>query len=120
MVFSLQAGALMLIWIGYGFILRKRFSKQSLQIIDRKKRAAAGAGLFLLAALVLLGGLLAVQAARGVTEEGFEWWAFAAILAIGVVFVYLQVLAAAIMITLIVTPDAPGPSTKVEHDPREP
>lgn len=110
----------MLIWIGYGFILRKRVSKQSLQSVDRSKRAAAGAGLFLLAALVLLGGLLAIQAARGVTQDGFEWWAFAAILGIGIVFVHLQVLAAAIMITLIVTPDAPSPSTKVEHDPREP
>lgn len=118
----MQAAALMLLWIGYGFILRKRFSgaRASLQSMDRSKRAAAGAGLFLLSAAILLGGLLAVQAAQGLNQDGFEWWAFAAILAIGLAFVYLQVLAAAIMISLIVTPDAPGPSTKVEHDPREP
>jgi hypothetical protein len=117
----LQACACFAVWVAYGFWLRRSSDrlKAKMHGMSRRTRALLGS-VGLLAGLGVLGaGLYLVYQSGGVTPDGLTGWGFGAVAAIGLVFVHLQVLGAAAMVSLVldeVTARGQSPSVYQEKD----
>jgi hypothetical protein len=61
-------------------------------------RGLFAAGLFLLGAAVMLGGLLAVSSGKGLSPAGIAFWAWGLLTLVGLVFVHAQTLALALLV----------------------
>ena len=99
----LQAGTCFLLWVAYGFWMR-RSSEQMRRAMHGKSRRArtmlGSAGL--IAGLALLaGGLYGVYALGGIQGGELTPWGWIAVAVVGTVFIHMQVLGAAAMITLV-------------------
>ena len=99
----MQAIACFFAWIAYGLWLRRsseRLRKRMGSSTRRTRTLLGSVGLLL--GLALLGaGLWGVSAFGGLGPNGLEPWAWAAVTVIGAVFVHLQVLGAAAMVSLV-------------------
>jgi hypothetical protein len=111
----LQAGACFVLWVCYGLWLRG--SSDSLRArmhgLSRRTRTLLGSIGLLAGLAVLLGGLSVVFRFDGLGQTGLRPWAWAAVAAFGTVFVHMQVLGAAAMVSLLldeVTAGAGRPS----------
>lgn len=91
------------VWLAYGFVLWRRSAglRTWASTKSRAFRALGGSALLFLGAGVLLGGLMALEPA-GLAKDGKlsagGWWVA---LALGSAFVHAQVVAAALMASLI-------------------
>ncbi len=117
----LQAGACFVLWVGYGLWLRR--SSESLKArmhgLSRRSRTLLGSVGLLAGLAVLALGLFAVIQFGGLGENGLRPWAWFAVAGVGTVFVHLQVLGAAAMVSLVldeVTAGADRPSVIEEKE----
>jgi len=101
----------MVIWMLYGVVQSRRQAsiRVNLMRTSRTKRMFFGIGGFILSAVVLLGGLFWVGANGGLTQTGLTLWSWFVVAGLGLIFVHLQVLAAASMITLVQENETMGP-----------
>lgn len=99
----LQAGLCFLIWIAYGFRLRGLAPqlRERMRTASSGRRVAIGSAGLLLGLALLLAGLYGLAAAGAVAGGTLTWWGWIGCAAIGLVFIHMQVLGAAAMITLI-------------------
>lgn len=99
----LQAGTCFVLWIAYGFWMRRSSEKfrQSMHGKSRRVRTLLGS-VGLLAGLALLaGGLYAVYVLGGVKDGVMTPLGWIAVAVVGTAFIHMQVLGAAAMITLV-------------------
>lgn len=99
-----QQGALsFLVWLLYGYLMRRRADELRIRMREagRTKKVLLGSVGLIGGAVLLLLGLWQVAAFEGIGPAGLTLWAWAAVTLLGLVFVHLQVLGAAAMITLI-------------------
>jgi hypothetical protein len=120
----LQAGACFVLWVAYGFWLRRSSDRLKARMHGSSRRARTLMGsVGLLAGLVVLAvGLYLVYRFGGLTPDGLTGWGWAAVAGVGLVFVQLQVVGAAAMVSLVleeVTARAPGPSVNQEKEDNE-
>jgi hypothetical protein len=120
----LQAGACFVLWVGYGFWLRRSADrlKAKMHGSTRRSRALLGSVGLIAGLLVLAAGLYLVYRFGGLGKDGLTGWGWAAVALVGLVFVHLQVLGAAAMVSLVldeVTARAPGPSVIQEKESHE-
>ncbi len=101
----------MVIWMLYGVVQSRRQAeiRAHLTNTSRSKRIFFGIGGFIASAVVLLAGLYWVGANGGLTPTGLTLWGWLLVAGLGLVFVHLQVLAAASMITLVQENETMGP-----------
>lgn len=120
----LQAGACFVLWVAYGFWLRRSSDrlKERMHGASRRSRTLLGS-VGLLAGLAVLGaGLYLVYRFGGLSSDGLTGWGWATVAAVGLVFVHLQVLGAAAMVSLVleeVTARGPGSSVRQEKEDHE-
>lgn len=107
-----QAALSFLIWLLYGFLLRRRSEelRARLRAASRTSKVLLGSVGFIGGAVLLLGGLWGIAAAGGVVQGSLTIWAWASVTLLGLVFVHTQVLGAAAMITLIQESETAPPS----------
>ena len=115
----LQAGACFVLWVAYGFWLRRSSDRLKARMHGSSRRARTLMGsVGLLAGLAILAvGLYLAYRFGGLTADGLTGWGWATVGAVGLGFVHLQVVGAAAMVSLVleeVTAKAPGPSVKQE------
>jgi hypothetical protein len=120
-VIWVQGGLSFALWIGYGWFLSRRSEALRAQLngLGRGLRAGGGAGLILIAAMVMIGGLGIVLQQGGFTPAGLTPVAWIVTTFLGIGFVHAQVLGTAMLITLIqpgVTNLGVGPSTHTEPE----
>jgi hypothetical protein len=87
--------------------------------IGHRNRVLLGSVGLLAGLAVLAGGLFAVYRFGGITESGLEPWGWVAVALVGLVFVHLQVLGAAAMVSQVlseVTAKPRGPSVNRENE----
>lgn len=106
-----QSLAAFALWIAYGLQLRRGGERlrAKLRAMSRGRRVAWGVLGFLGSALMLLGGLFAIQAAGGLQNGLLTGWAWALVAMLGCAFVHLQVVAAGAMISLVEQSEPPTP-----------
>lgn len=92
-----------LVWLLYGTLMRRRSDELRIRLraAARKTKVLLGSVGLIGGAILLLGGLWQIAALGGIGPAGLTVWAWAAVTLLGLVFVHLQVLGAAAMITLI-------------------
>ncbi len=117
----LQAGACFVLWVGYGLWLRRSSEslKARMQGLSRRSRTLLGSAGLLAGLAVLALGLFAVFQLGGLDENGLKPWAWLAVAVVGTVFVHMQVLGAAAMVSLVldeVTAGADRPSVIEEKE----
>jgi hypothetical protein len=117
----LQAGACFVLWVGYGLWLRRSSEslKARMQGLSRRSRTLLGSVGLLAGLAVLALGLFAVFQLGGLDESGLKPWAWLAVAVVGTVFVHMQVLGAAAMVSLVldeVTAGADRPSVIEEKE----
>lgn len=81
--------------------------------MPRTMRGILGAALFLVGAMVLIGGLAIILHLGGFGEEGMTMGAWLAVTLLGLAFVHAQTMGTAMLVTLIqenVTKPRPGAS----------
>jgi hypothetical protein len=111
-VFWLQAGLSFFAWMLYGVVQWRRAHRLRAWVagVSRSKRGLYGTLMIFGGAVVLLSGLLLVQAGDGLRDDRFEPWAWAVVTLLGLAFVHAQTMGAMLMI-------AAG-SADVTSDPR--
>lgn len=113
-----QAIAALVFWVLYGVWLSRRKSRfaAAWQLFPgRRQRIGLSIVSLLVSALVLGGGLALITVAGQVSPSGFTAVGFLSMTLVGLLFVYLQSLAAATMITLVVPPETePDPNSSDE------
>ncbi len=99
----LQAGACFVLWVCYGLWLRRSSAslKARMHGSSRRTRTLLGSVGLLVGLAVLAAGLYAVSRFGGLDANGLKPWAWMAVLLVGTVFVHLQVLGAAAMVSLV-------------------
>ncbi len=112
-----QACLACVVWIGYGFFQRRRQDVIRARIfaLSRTKRVLLGSLGFIVGALLLLGGLWLVSLWGGLTRDGLTLGGWLAVALLGLVFVHIQVMAAASMISLV--QEAEQTAVKSEAEP---
>ncbi len=98
-----QGGLSFLLWIGYGAIQSRRSRRIQGDVgrMPRGQRGILGAALFVVGAMVLIGGLAIVLRNGGFTGAGMTYWAWAAISILGLAFVHAQTMGMAMLVSLI-------------------
>jgi uncharacterized protein YacL len=101
-----QGGVCFLIWIAYGWVLRKRSDRlrKRLFAMERRTKVLLGSAGLLLGLVVLVAGMLLIAAGGGIQDGVLTWWAWIGVTAVGLVFIQFQVLGAAAMISLVLEP----------------
>jgi len=99
----LQGGICFVFWIAFGLFIRRHSDRvrDRMAIQSRGVRVALGSVVLLASALLLFAGLYAIYALGGLVDGQLALWAVPCVLVFGIVFIYLQILAAAAMITLV-------------------
>jgi len=99
-VFWAQALSSFGLWIAYGVYQSRRSAKVRAwaQRFSPASRGLAAAGLFLTAALVMFGGLMAIITGKGLGPSGLAGWAWLLVVCVGLVFVHIQTLAMALLV----------------------
>lgn len=111
----LQASACFVLWLSFGLLLRRSSHRLKARMhgLSRTARAMLGSVGLLGGLAVLAVGLYGVSQLGGLDTNGLRPWAWIAVALLGLVFVHLQVLGAAAMVTLVldeVTARADRPS----------
>ncbi|HRI44222.1 MAG TPA: hypothetical protein PLL78_12480 [Fimbriimonadaceae bacterium] len=98
-----QAALSFLVWLLYGTLMRRRSGDLRIRLREtrRKTKVLLGSVGLIGGAILLLGGLWQIAALGGIGPSGLTIWAWVGVTLLGLVFVHLQVLGAAAMITLI-------------------
>lgn len=101
-----------LLWILYGLWLRKGSERlrTRLESWPRKKRIVTGPMYLLGSVTLLFLTLVGLEQTGGLTRDGLTWWGWVVVTIVGLGFVYLQVTAAAMMITLAHVRETPKAS----------
>ncbi len=112
-----QACLACVVWIGYGFFQRSRQDviRDRISALSRSKRVLLGSLGFIVGAILLLGGLWLVSLWGGLTPDGLTLGGWFAVALLGLVFVHIQVMAAASMISLV--QEAEQSAVKREAEP---
>jgi hypothetical protein len=102
-VIWLQGGIAFAVWIAYGVFQNRRSDAIRAQVdsIPRSRRGLLAAALFVVAAMVLLGGLGLVLQRGGFTPQGMTPLAWGIVTLLGLAFVHAQTMATAMLVTLI-------------------
>lgn len=121
-VIWLQGGLSFVIWIGYGVIQNRRSNRirQDVGRMPRSQRGLLGAALFVVGAMVLIGGLAIIQQNGGFTNSGMTLFAWLAVSALGLAFVHAQTMGMAMLVSLVqenVT--NPGPTASINRTTRD-
>ena len=100
----LQSSICFLVWIAYGFAMRRRSAalKARMQGLTARKRVMFGAGGLILGLFVLAVGLLSLDALGGTRDGALTLWAWPIVAVLGLVFIHLQVLGAAALLASVV------------------
>jgi hypothetical protein len=117
-----QAGACFVFWVAYGLWQRARSArlKSWMHGLSRTVRTLLGSVGLLTGLAVLAFGLYLVSRFDGLGPDGLRPWAWATVGALGLLFVHLQVLGAAAMVSLAleeVTARSARPSVNQEKEP---
>jgi hypothetical protein len=101
--FLLQCGACLIVWmaVGIGLALRIKDTLTPVPETLRGRKFLTAVGLYVLSALVLLGGLFGVFVQRGIQNNALLPWAWLTVGFIGLVFVLLQLRATVLVGCLI-------------------
>ncbi|MBN8689188.1 MAG: hypothetical protein J0L72_00205 [Armatimonadetes bacterium] len=115
LVIFLQGLPALILWLGYGLWMRKQSERLHTKLLSRPRNKNIGLGMlgFFGSAAIMLAGLFAISALGGMTKSGPSILAWIAIAALGLIFVHLQVLAAANFVVVLeqnVTPPPAKPS----------
>lgn len=98
-----QAAVSFLVWLGYGLVLRKR--SERLRVLmrhtPRKTRVLLGSVGILGSAVLLFAALYGLGSAGAISGGTLTLWAWPLVTLAGCLFVHMQVLGAAAMITLV-------------------
>lgn len=107
-----QGGLSFLIWIGYGFLQSRNSRKIREQVgrMSRAQRGILGAALYLVGAMVLIGGLGIVLERGGFTNSGLTPIAWIVVVLLGLAFVHAQTMATAMLVSLIQLNVTNGPN----------
>ncbi|HVT11574.1 MAG TPA: hypothetical protein VHE55_04855 [Fimbriimonadaceae bacterium] len=99
----LQGSLSFLVWIGYGVIQNRRSHRirEDVGRMPRAQRGALGAALFVVGAMVLIGGLAIIQQNGGFTDTGMAYWAWAVVSVLGLAFVHAQTMGMAMLVSLV-------------------
>ena len=91
-----------LIWMAYGVYLAKTSHKlrARLAAMPRIIRALLGALTFFGGTAILFGGVFAIARAGGFPPGGMLPWAWAAVAGLGLVFIHLEIVGLASLLTL--------------------
>ncbi len=91
------------LWIGYGVLQSRRSGRVFEQVskMPRGQRGVLGATLFLVGAMVLIGGLAIVMQSGGFTAAGLTLGAWLAIATLGLAFVHAQTMGMAMLVSLV-------------------
>lgn len=102
------------IWLAYGLFQWQRSGKirDALSQVCRKRKMLWGPLLLLAGVAVMAGCLVLVQSAGGITPKGMAPWAFAFLTVGGLAFLHLQVMGAAMMVSLAVTGECAASSCR--------
>lgn len=100
----LQAGICFIAWIVFGVWLRSRAESIRDRIggTSRTQRVLLGSAGLIMGLVGLLTGLWLIAGNGGIQAGSLTGWAWLACLGLGLGFVYLQVLGATAMITLVI------------------
>ena len=117
----LQSSICFLVWIAYGFAMRRRSAalRARMHGLTARKRMVTGAGGLILGLLVLAVGLLALDALGGTRDGALTLWAWPIVAVLGLLFIHLQVLGAAALLASVVgseTAAASDTSNSQEND----
>lgn len=99
----LQAGACFVLWVGYGFWMRRSADRLRARMhgMGRRARALLGSVGLLFGLALLAAGLYFVWALGGLGPDGLRPWAWVTVGLVGLAFVHLQLLGTAAMVTLV-------------------
>jgi hypothetical protein len=99
----MQGAVCFLGWIGYGAWFRSRSGalKERMHGTSRGRRVVLGSLGIIGSAILLLAGMLGLQALGGLREGGLTLWAWPLVFLLGLGFVHMQVMGAAAIITLV-------------------
>ena len=93
---------MLVIWVAYGFVRRRTSDslRTSVTAIPRTRRAILSAVMLFGGAAALLAGLYAVSAFGWMTKTGLTIGGFVLVTLVGLLFVHMQVQAAAMMVSI--------------------
>ena len=99
----LQGGICFVFWIAFGLLIRRHSDRLRDRMASQSRgvRVALGSVVLLGSAALLFGGLYAIYALGGLVNGQLTLWAVPCVLIFGLFFIYMQILAAAAMITLV-------------------
>jgi hypothetical protein len=119
-VFAVQVGIAFALWVGYGVYLRRHSDalREKIRGYSRGVKVAFGSVGFFVSATVMLGSLVLISRNGGLQNGQLLPWAWLLMGVAGLVFVHLQVMAAASMISLVLEPEtkAPGRASKNQRE----
>lgn len=108
-----QGSVSLLLWIAYGAVLARKspLARERLSNLGRGFRGCAGAGLLLLAVVILFAGLYGIGQMGGFVKDAMTpiGWLFVTFL--GLFFVHLQSVATTYLISLVHQGVTPTPLT---------
>src|SRR5437868_786755 len=99
----LQGGISFVLWIAYGVVQSRRSGAIRAQVVQLgpAHRGILGAALFVVGAMVLIGGLSIVLQRGGFTPSGMTPLAWLTITLLGLAFVHAQTMGMAMLVSLI-------------------
>jgi hypothetical protein len=102
-VIWIQGGVSFLLWIAYGVIQSRRshLIRKQVESISPTRRGILGASLFLVGAMVLIGGLAIILQNGGFTPGGLTPLAWLGATTLGLAFVHAQTMGMAMLVSLI-------------------
>lgn len=107
---GLQAGSAFVLWVAYGVLLWRR--SDVIRVYagrgSRTARAIRAAAMLFGGAVMMLVALGLINNAGGFTKAGMTGWAWFVVAGVGLVFVHLQTMAAAMLVLLVQEPVTTG------------
>ncbi|MEX2244606.1 MAG: hypothetical protein WD716_12250 [Fimbriimonadaceae bacterium] len=99
----LLAGLCFVLWVGYGFWMRRSADRLRAKMhgMGRRARALLGSAGLLFGLALLAAGLYFVWALGGLGPDGLLPWAWVTVGLVGLAFVHIQLLGTAAMVTLV-------------------
>jgi hypothetical protein len=102
-VIWIQGAVSFLLWIGYGIFQSRRshLIREQVGRMGRAQRGITGSMLFLVGAMVLIGGLAIVMQQGGFTSSGMTPVAWLTVSLLGLAFVHAQTMGMAMLVSLV-------------------